>query len=388
MWYLNDERSLLKETVRSFAESGVRPHVMEHERDNSFPLEEFKKAGELGLLGINLPEEYGGMGSDWVTLAVAMEEIARVSPVLCVAMGAHSQLAAGLIASLGTPEQKERWLRPAATGEIVLSCGQTEAVGGANQLEYTTTARLDGDEWVINGGKVLVSNIGVADWYVILVVTGEIDPVTKSGFSAMMIPKGAPGLSVGAWEHKLGWHGSATGSLEFANVRVPKDHLLGSEGQALMAMFMSATAEFMTCGPMGLGIAEGAYDMAFDYALTRKQRGQSLYDQFQTVRFRLAEMWMDIESLRALVYQVHAMRDEGAPCLAEGRMLKCKGSEIAERVARNAIQVYGGLGVISDVGLERYWRDAKVLAIGGASVEYLTETIAHLNERAALATHA
>lgn len=384
MWYLTEDRALIQQTVKEFVESDVRPHVMEHERDDSFPLEEFKRAGELGLLGINLPEEYGGMGGDWTTLAVAMEEISKVSPVLCVAMGAHSQLAAGLIASLGTDEQKKRWLAPAATGEIVLSCGQTEAVGGADQIEYTTSARLDGDEWVINGGKVLVSNIGVADWYVILTVTGEVDPVTKSGFSAMMIPKDAPGLTVGAWEHKLGWHGSATGSLELNDVRVPKDHLLGPEGQSLMALFMSATAEFMTCGPMGLGIAEGAYEMALDYAMTRIQRGESLYDQFQTVRFRLAEMWMDIETLRGLVYQVHAMKDQGDLCLAEGRMLKCKGYEISERVARNAIQVYGGLGVIRDVGLERYWRDAKVLAIGGASVEYLTETIAQLNRKTAL----
>jgi butyryl-CoA dehydrogenase len=241
---------------------------------------------------------------------------------------------------------------------------------------------------VINGGKVLISNIGVADLYVLLAITSEhVDPVTKAGFSAFLVPAGTPGLEVGEPEHKLGWHGSATGSISFRDLRVPKENLLGPLGGCMQAMFVSATAEFLTCGPVGLGIAEGAYEMAFAYSLARMQHGQSMFDRFQVTRHRLAHMWMDIEELRGLVYSVFANRDAGDLQLAQGRMLKVKGAEVSERVARDAIQLYGGLGTVVDVGVERYWRDAKVLAIGGASVEALTDVIAQMIKPAAAQTH-
>jgi butyryl-CoA dehydrogenase len=388
MWYLNDERTLIRDSTRDFVDREVRPIALEIDRDDRFPMELFKRAGELGLLGITVEEKFGGMGADWTTLAIVMEEIAKASPVLCVAMGAHAQLAGGMISMLGTEEQKLTYLAPAARGDIILACGSTESAGGANHEEHTTRAVLDGDEWVINGGKVLISNIGVADLYVVLAITSEhVDPVTKAGFSAFLIPAGTPGLEVGDPEHKLGWHGSATGSISFRDLRVPKENLLGPLGGCMQAMFVSATAEFLTCGPVGLGIAEGAYDMAFAYSLARMQHGQSMFDRFQVTRHRLAHMWMDIEELRGLVYSVFANRDAGDLQLAQGRMLKVKGAEVAERVARDAIQLYGGLGTIVEVGVERYWRDAKVLAIGGASVEALTDVIAQMIKPAAAQAH-
>ncbi|TKW71701.1 MAG: acyl-CoA dehydrogenase [Cutibacterium acnes] len=379
MWYLNEERTLVQQAAREFVDKEVRPVALEIDREDRFPLELFKRAGELGFLGITTPEEYGGMGSDYTTVALVMEEIAKASPVLCVAMGAHSQLAGGMLKMLGSPEQKERYLRPAASGEIIMACGSTEAVGGADHEEHTTRAVLDGDEWVINGGKVLISNIGVADVYLVLAITADhVDPVTKAGFSAFIVPKDTPGLIIGEPEHKLGWHGSATGSIEFRDMRLPREAILGPEGGCMQAMFVSCTDEFLTCGPVGLGIAEGAYDMAFDYSMHRIQHGMPMYDRFQVTRHKLARMWMDIEQLRGLVYSVHAMRDTGDLQLPQGRMLKILGAEVSERVAREAIQLYGGLGVIRDVGVERYWRDAKVLAIGGASVEAMTEEITQL----------
>jgi len=221
MWYMNDDREAVLAIAREFAKTEVAPQALEIDRDDRFPLELFKRAGELGLLGITVPEEDGGLGMDQTTNALVLEEIAKVSPVLTIAMGAHILLAGGILQMLGTPEQKAKWLAPAATGEGVLSCGQTEAIGGDDQGEYTTRAVLDGDEWVINGGKVLVSNIGVADYYVIVAVTAEHpDPVAKTGLSAFVVPAGTPGFGVGKAEHKLGWHGSATGSLSFSNCRI------------------------------------------------------------------------------------------------------------------------------------------------------------------------
>ncbi len=382
MWYMNDEREAVLATAREFALTEVAPKALEIDREDRFPMELFKRAGELGLLGITVPEADGGLGMDQTTNALVLEEIAKVSPVLTIAMGAHILLAGGIIEMLGTPEQRAKWLAPAATGEIVLSCGQTEAVGGDDQGEYTTRAVRDGDEWVINGGKVLVSNIGVADYYVIIAVTAEHpDPVTKTGLTAFVVPAGTPGFGVGKDEHKLGWHGSATGSLSFTDCRVPAENMLGVEGQALQAMFISATAEFLSCGPVSLGIAEGAYEMAKEYSMQRIQMGQTQFDRFQVTRHKLVKMYTEIESLRALVYSTYAQRDAGELELARGRLLKVEGSRVAEEVGREAIQIFGGVGVIRETGVERFWRDGKVMAIGGASAEALVEGVAQMMRR-------
>ncbi len=378
MWYMTEERQLMLNVAKDFVQNEVKPVAMEIEKTSRFPIELFKRAGELGLLSVTVPEEFGGLGGDHTTLALILEEIAKSLPVLTVAMGAHSLLAGGLIEALGTPEQKKQYLAPAATGEIVLACGSTEAAGGSNQFEFSTRAVLDGDEWVLNGTKVLISNIGAADVYVILAVTSDLDPVTKAGMSAFLVKAGTPGFDVGQPEHKLGWHGSATGSISFKNCRIPKENLLGPQGAALQAMFVSATAEFLSCGPVSLGIAEGAYEMALAYSLERVQCGQNMFDRFQVTRHKLAKMWGEIESLRALVYSTYAMRDAGSMELARGRFLKCKGAEVSEYVAREAIQIIGGVGTIVDTGVERFWRDAKVMAIGGASVEALIDVIAML----------
>ena len=383
MWYLTEERQAILDTVREFVRTEVAPRAQEIDRTSEFPMDLFKRAGELGLLGVTVPEEFGGLGADQTTSALIYEEIATASPVLTVAMGAHSFLAGGLIQMLGTVEQKKQYLAPAATGELLLACGSTEAVGGDNQVEFTTRAVLDGEEWVLDGGKVLICNIGVADVYVVIAVTGDVDPVTKTGLSAFLVPAGTPGLGIGRHEHKLGWHGSATGSLSFTGCRVPKENLLGPLGGCLPAMFVSATAEFLSCGPVSLGVAEGAYRMALAYSLERTQQGQSMFDRFQVTRHKLARMWGEIESLRALVYSTYAERDRGQLTLAQGRLLKIKGAEVSEYVAREAIQLFGGVGTVVDTGVERYWRDAKVMAIGGASVEALTEVVAGLIKRGA-----
>ncbi|MGV8968725.1 MAG: acyl-CoA dehydrogenase family protein [Cellulomonas sp.] len=382
MWFLNEDREVVLTSVKEFVKAEVAPVALEIDRTSEFPYALFKRAGELGFLGVTIPAEYGGSGADETTQALILEEIAKVLPVLTVAMGAHSLLAGGLIQMLGTPEQKKTYLTPAATGETILACGSTEAVGGSNQVEFSTRAVLDGDEWVLDGAKVLISNIGVADVYIVVAVTSDhVDPITKAGLSAFIVPAGTEGMGVGRPEHKLGWHGSATGSISFTGCRIPKENLLGPLGGCLPAMFVSATAEFLSCGPVSLGIAEGAYDLALEYSLERKQQGQALFDRFQVSRHKLVRMYGEIESLRALVYATYAERDRGELCLAQGRLLKVKGAEVSEYVAREAIQLFGGVGTVIETGVERYWRDAKVMAIGGASVEALMDHIATLIQR-------
>lgn len=378
MWYLTEDREAILNAVREFVAKEVAPIAMQVDRAGEFPLGLFKRAGELGLLGVTVPTEFGGIGADQTTHALILEEIAKTLPVLTVAMGAHSLLAGGLIEMLGTTEQKKRYLVPAASGETVLACASTEAAGGSNQVEFSTRAVLDGDEWVLDGCKVLISNIGVADLYVVIAVTSDVDPITKTGLSVFVVPAGTPGLGVGKPENKLGWHGSATGSISFTGCRIPKENLLGPLGGALPAMFVSVTAEFLSCGPVSLGIAEGAYAMALAYSLEREQQGLTLFDRFQVTRHKLVRMYGEIESLRALVYSTYAERDRGELCLAQGRLLKVKGAEVSEYVAREAIQLFGGAGTIVETGVERYWRDAKVMAVGGGSVEALVDAIAAL----------
>lgn len=382
MWYMTDERQLVLDAAKEFVRTEVAPVAQEIDNTNRFPRELFTRAGELGFIGLTIPEEFGGSGVDQTASALVLEEIATSLPVLTIAMGAHALLAGGLIQLLGTPDQKRRWLTPAATGEIILACGSTEPVGGDNQAEFTTRAVRDGDDWVITGSKCLICNIGVADAYVIIAVTADKpDPVTKAGLSAFVVPADTPGLSVGEPEHKLGWHGSSTGSVYLDRCRVPADALLGQEGGALQAMFVSASAEFLSCGPVSLGIAEGAYRAALDYSMTRTQQGLCLFDRFQVTRHKLARMYGEIESLRGLVYSTYAERDRGDVQLAKSRLLKVKGAEVSEYVCREAIQLFGGVGTIVDTGVERYWRDAKVMAIGGASVEALNDVISGLIKR-------
>ena len=381
MWYMTEERELMRNAARDFAQNELAPVALKLDAGEEFPLEQFKRAGELGFLGITMPEQYGGLGADYTTLAIVYEEISKVLPTLCVGMGAHSILAGELLMLLGSEEIQKKYLAPAATGEKILACAQTEPAGCMNHAEWNCTAKEVGDEYVINGSKVFCSNLGVADAYVVLAVTGEYDPATHGGISAIVVDADSKGLTCGKYEDKLGWHGSATGTLSFNDVHVPKENLIGMPGGGMIGLMMSATNEFMTCGPVGLGMAEAAYDMAFQYAQERIQRGASLYDNYQVVRHQLVDMWTKVETLRELVYGNFAEKDAGAMCLARGRIMKIQGATMAMDVASEAIQIFGGLGVVKETGVERFWRDAKVMCIGGASIDALKDDIAGMLQK-------
>jgi butyryl-CoA dehydrogenase len=375
---LTKEQVLIQKAAREYAQKFIAPVAEKIDQENRVPDEIIEGLGELDLFGVPFSEEFGGADAGYMGYVLAMEQIAQGSSGVAMVMSAHT-LALSAINAFGTPEQKKKYLAPAATGDIILACGSTEAVGGSNQPEFSTTAVLDGNEWVINGGKVLITNIVAADVYVVLAVTSDkVAEGAKAGLSGFIVEKDAPGFEVGKPEHKLGWHGSSTGSISFKNCRIPKENLLGPLGGCLQAMFVSATDEFASCGPVSLGIAEGAYEMALKYSLERVQMGKSMFDRFQVTRHKLVKMYEEIESLKALVYSTYARKDQGDLVLAHGRMLKCKGAEVSEYVCREAIQLFGGVGCIIDTGEERFWRDAKVMAIGGASVEALMDQIAYM----------
>ena len=348
MWYMNEDRQMIVNMVREFAEKELAPVAVKMDMDpeENFPMEQFKRAGELGLLSVTWPEKYGGMGADYTTLALVYEEIAKVMPALTVGMGAHTVLAGELLILLGNDEQKQKWLVPAASGEAIITCSQTEA-----------------------------------DYYIVLCVTNEVNHVDASGISAIVVPADTPGVSCGAYEKKLGWHGSATGTLSFENVRVPKENLLGAVDRGMIGLMISATNEFMSCGAVGLGMAEACYDMAYKYAHERIQNGKSLWENYQVVRHMLVDMWTQVETLRGLVFSAFAEKDAGAMCLGRGRLLKNQGAHIAMEVADKAIQIFGGLGCVKETGVERFWRDARVMHIGGAAVEALKDDIAGYMDR-------
>jgi len=377
MYYLTEERQLMINITKEFMEKEAKPLVMEYEKTEKFPFELYKRAGELGLLGIPFSEKHGGLGSDWTTYALVTEEIGKVMPILAIAIGSSSVLAGGLVETAGSPEQIDRFMVPACKGDIIFAGAFTEATGGSNFFEMQGNAVQDGDDWVINSNKLLITNAGgAADVYLVLVRTGELNPATATGFSFFFVEKDRPGFTTAPPEIKMGFHGSNSGSVTLKNVRVPKENILGKAGDGLKYLVANSPDEFMLAGALCLGMAEGAYDMALKYSMERMQMGKSMFDNFQVTRHKLANMNMEIEALRDFIYTTYDLRDRGIIPMDRSRMLKIKGSRVAEYVAAEAIQLHGGVGVVKGTGVERFWRDAKINQIAGGSIEALNDGIA------------
>ncbi len=370
MFYMTEERQLMVNATREFMEQEAEPVALAHDRDKEFPLKLYKRAAELGLLGVPFPVDQGGLGSDWTTFALVYEEIGKVMPILGIAIGSSSILAGGLVSTAGSPEQINKYMIPANKGQLMFGGAFTEATGGSNFFEMQGRAVQDGDEWVINSTKLFITNAGgAADVFLVLVRTGDLNPSTAEGFSFFFVEKDAPGLTQASPEIKLGFNGSNSGTVTLKDVRVPQANLLGKAGDGLKYLAVNSPDEFMAVGALCLGMAEGAYEMALTYSMERMQNGKSLFDNFQVTRFKLAQMKLEIESLRGLVYMAYDMRDKGTMPMEFGRMLKIKGPLVAEYVAGEAIQIHGGVGIVSGTGVERFWRDAKVNQIAGASIE-------------------
>ena len=357
---LTEEHEMIRKMVRDFAQNEVAPTAAERDEEERFDREIFDKMAELGLTGIPWPEEYGGIGSDYLAYCIAIEELSRVCASTGVTLSAHTSLAGWPIYKFGSEEQKQKYLRPMAQGEKIGAYGLTEPSSGSDAGGMRTTAKLVGDEYIINGSKIFITNGGIADTYVVFALT---DPESKQkGTSAFIIEKDFPGFSVGKKEKKLGIRSSPTTEIIFDECRVPKENLLGKEGEGFKIAMMTLDGGRNGIAAQAVGIAQGALDAAVDYAKERVQFGKPISAQ-QGIGFKLADMATGVEASRLLTYQAAWLESEGLPYGKESAMSKLFAGDTAMKVTTEAVQVFGGYGYTKDYPVERYMRDAKITQI-------------------------
>ena len=356
---LTEEHEMIRKMVRDFARNEVAPTAAERDEEERFDMDIFKKMAELGLTGIPWPEQYGGIGSDYLAYCIAVEELSRVDASIGVTLSAHTSLAGWPIYTFGTEEQKQTYLRPMAQGEKIGAYCLTEPGSGSDAGGMRTTAKLEGDHYILNGSKIFITNGGIADIYVVFAVT---DPESKKGTSAFIVESTHPGLSVGKKERKLGIRSSPTTEIIFDNCRIPKENLLGKEGGGFKIAMMTLDGGRNGIASQAVGIAQGALDAAVEYAKERVQFGKPIAAQ-QGIGFKLAEMATSVEAARLLTYQAAWLESEGLPYGKESAMSKLFAGDTAMKVTTEAVQVFGGYGYTKDYPVERYMRDAKITQI-------------------------
>lgn len=359
---LTDEQNLIRETVRSFAENEVAPSAAERDENERFDRElMFDKVAELGLAGIVFPEEYGGAGGDYISYAIAVEELSRVCASTGVTLSAHLSLGANPVWMFGTEEQKKNFLIPMAEGTKLGAFALTEPFAGSDAGGTRTFAVRDGEEWILNGSKIFITNGGDAETYIVFARTDK-DAQKHHGISAFIIDKDTPGFSFGKKEMKMGIRSSLTCELVFENCRIPADRLLGKEGEGFKIAMKTLDGGRIGIAAQALGIAQGAYEAAIDYSRERKQFEQPIAS-FQGVQFILADMALRIEASRLLVYQSAWRASAGLSYGKESAMAKLSASETAMWVTTKAVQVHGGYGYTREFPVERMMRDAKITEI-------------------------
>ena len=363
---LAPDHVLLRDTIRAFMTEEVAPVVDEHERARRFPTEVVRRIGELGWLGINVPERWGGAGMDTLSYAIAVEEISRVWGSLGIIVAAHTSLGCGPLLIAATDEQRDRYLPPLASGQMLGAYGLTEPMAGSDAGGTRTTARhepgADGGTWVIDGQKRFITNAGQAGLYILTARTGANDD-GSARISAFIVPAETPGFAVGRLEEKMGLHASATGELQLDGVRVPGANLLGDEGAGFKAFLKVLDGGRISIAALALGLAQAALDASVPYAREREQFGRPI-GSFQGVAFMIADMATEIEAARALVYRAAWLKDQGRDYGLAAAQAKLFASEVSSRVTNAAIQVHGGYGYVEEYKVERYLRDAKLTEIG------------------------
>jgi len=365
---LNDEQNLIRETVRDFAEREIKPCAKDLDEKGEFSIELTRKIGELGLFGMNLPEKYGGQGLDTLSYIVAVEEMARIDGSHAATLAAHNSLGIYPLFGYGTEEQKMKYLPQLCTGDALWSFGLTEPGAGSDSRGSKTTAVLDGDEWVINGSKIFITN-GSSKISKGCTVQAVSD--TNNGrkvFTTILVEKGTPGFIAKTMHGKMMWRASDTAELYFDDCRVPKENLLGKEGKGSKIMLSTLDGGRLSIAAMGLGLAQGAFEMALAYANERKQFGKAI-SKFQVNAFKLADMATKIELARNLLYKACWLKDVNKPFSKEAAMSKLYCSEIAKEVADEAVQLHGGYGLMKDYDIERFYRDQRLLQIGEGTSE-------------------
>ncbi|MDH4379773.1 MAG: acyl-CoA dehydrogenase [Vampirovibrionales bacterium] len=365
-WGLTESQRMIKDMVRDYAESTVEPRAAEIDKNSRFPTETFAEMAEMGLLGLPIPEEYEGGGADYLSYAILIEELARVCGSTALGVAAHTSLICLPLNMFGNDAQKAQYLPDLASGRKLGAYGLTEPNAGSDSGGTETTAVKDGDGYVLNGNKIFITNANYANTFIATAVTEK--GKGTAGISAFIFEKDTPGFSLGSKDDKLGTRGSDWGTLQFDNMRLPANALVGEEGMGFKYFMKTLDSGRISIGAMALGIAQGALEKALQYASERKQFGQSI-NQFQGIQFKLADMATEIEAARHLVYNAARLRMAGLPFTKESSMAKLFASEVASRVCNHAVQIHGGYGYTKDFPVERYLRDAKLCEIGEGTSE-------------------
>jgi hypothetical protein len=367
----------LRQEVRKFAEREIRPHVMTWDEAKTFPMEVIKRLGEMGMMGIIFPEQYGGAGMGYLEYAVVVEELSRVDGSVGISVAAHNSLCANHIYTMGDERQKQAWLVPLASGKAIGAWGLTEPGSGSDAGALRTAARKEGSHYVLNGTKTFITHGTVGDLFVVMARTRPPQPGHSSadGISAFVLEKGMNGFRAGKQENKLGLRASDTSELIFEDVLVPEANLLGEDGLGFKQAMKTLDGGRISIGALGLGMAQGAFEEAVRYSKLRHTFGRPLCDH-QGIQFKLADMGTEIEAARLLIYRAAGLKDRGLPYAKASSMAKLYSSEVACRVANEAVQILGGYGYIKDYPVEKYYRDVKLCTIGEGTSEIQRTVIA------------
>ena len=370
---LSEEQELLRRTVRDFAETRIAPVAEELDHESRFPYELVAEMGELGLMGIPVPEEYGGAGADTISYALAIEELARVDSSVAITVAAHTSLGTMPIALYGSEEQKQEWLPRLASGRGLAAFGLTESEAGSDAAATKTRAELHNGSWIVNGSKMFITNAGtdISACVTIVARTGDDE------MSNILVPNGAPGYELSAPLEKLGWHASDTRELVFKDCDVPAANLLGARGRGFQQFLEILDGGRISVAAMAVGLAQGAYDLAFAYAQERHQFGRAIA-RFQAVQFALADMATEIEAGRQLVYRAAWLKDEGKPYALAAAQAKLYTGLLSNRAVNAALQIHGGYGFMDASPISRFYRDQKILEIGEGTNEIQRLVIAKL----------
>jgi len=370
---LSEELLEIRRIVREFAENEIRPQIMEWDEQQIFPRDILNKLADLGFMGVLIPHEYGGSGLGYMEYATIVDELSRVDGSIGISVAAHNSLCTGHIFLAGTEEQKRKHVVPLAKGEKLGAWSLTEPEAGSDAGGTQTTARLDGDHWILNGQKTFTTHGTYGDICVAMAVTDK--SAGRHGISAFILEKGTPGFYAGKKENKLGLRASDTSTVVFEDCRIPKDNLLGEPGQGFIDAMKVLDGGRISIAALGVGMAQGAYEAALDYSKQRKQFGQPI-SEFQAIQFKLADMATEIDAARLLIYRAAWMKDRGMKTTKESSMAKLYAGEVAVRVANECVQIHGGYGFIKDFPAEKYYRDVKLCTIGEGTSEIQRMVIA------------
>jgi len=367
------EQDQLRKSVREFAEAEIKPHVLEWDENQIFPLDVIKKCGKLGYMGSIFPEEYGGAGFGYIEYSIIIEELARVDPSVALITAAHTSLCSNHIYLAGSEAQKQQYLTKLTTAEFIGCWSLTEPEAGSDAGGTRSRAVLSGHDWLLNGGKTFTTNAHYADVCVAMAVTDRA--ASQHGISAFLLEPGMPGFRVGKKENKLGMRASATGEVIFTDCRVSGEQLLGKPGEGFVDSLRILDGGRISIAALALGTAQGAYDAALRYSKTRKQFGRPI-SEFQAIQFKLADMATGIDAARLMVYRAAHLKNQGKRVTRESAMAKLFASEVAVKVCDEAVQIHGGYGFIKDYPVEKFYRDVKLCTIGEGTSEIQRMVIA------------